>query len=108
MREPVSAGVVDIIENGSARAVCWVPVTPVAICFQTSFEIMGKQVAGFVDKTCLNLGSNTGPKAVNCGSKLIRRNSRSAQLLRANITRDRFNVAPKCVHGDRDSSAKRS
>jgi len=34
--------IIDIFENGSARAICWVPATPVAICFQTSFEIMGK------------------------------------------------------------------
>jgi hypothetical protein len=105
---PVSTGGVDIIANRSARAICQVPAAPVAICFQTSFEIMGKQVAGLVDKPCLNLGSNTGPKAVNCRSKLVRPYCRSAQLLRAYITGDRFYVAPRCVHVDRDSSAARS
>src|ERR1700674_3427750 len=98
---------VDIIANSSARAICRVPAAPVAICFQTSFEVMGKQVAGFVDKPRLNLGSNTGPKAVNCRSKLVRQYSRSTQLLRAYITRDCFYVAPRCVHVDRDSSAER-
>jgi hypothetical protein len=106
--EPVSAGVVDIIANNSARAIYWVPAAPVAICFQTSFEVMGKRVAGFVDKPRLNLGSNTGPKVVNCRSKLVRLYSRSAQLLRAYITRDCFYVALQCVHADRDSSAERS
>lgn len=98
--------IIDIFENGSARAICWVPATPVAICFQTSFEIMGKQVAGFVDNPRLNLGSNAGPKAVNAGSKLVGRYSRSAELPRANITRDRFNVASKCIHGDKSSSVE--
>ena len=78
------------------------------ICFQTSFEVMGKQVAGFVDKPRLNFGGDTGPIAVNCRSKLVRQYSRSAQLLRAYITRDRFYVAPRCVHDDKDSSAERS
>jgi hypothetical protein len=94
--------------NGSARAISRVPAAPVAICFQTSFEVMGKQVAGFVDKSRLNLGSNTGPKSVNCGSKLVRQYSRSGQLPRAYITRDRFYVALRCVHVGRDSSAERS
>ena len=106
--EPGSAGVVDIIANNSARAIYRVPATPVAICFQTSFEVMGKHVAGFVDKPSLNLGSNTGPKAVNCRLKLVRQYSRSAQLLSAYITRDGFYVALLCVHADRDSSAERS
>lgn len=48
VRNPaVSADLVDIIDidkNGSARAIWRVPATPVAICFLTSFEIIGKQV----------------------------------------------------------------
>lgn len=98
----------NILENGSAHPICWMPATPVAICFQTSFEIMGKQVAGIVDKPRLNLGSNAGPKAVNAGSKLVGRISSSAKLPPANITGDRFNVAPKCIHDDKSSSVESS
>jgi hypothetical protein len=81
------AGVVDNIAHSSARAICRVPAAPVAICFETLLDTMRKQVAGFVDKSGLNLCSNAGPKPLNRRSKVVRRYFRSAQLPPAYIPR---------------------